>query len=290
MIYDMESPVAARTRINGRWRDYFAGCSYLGLQSHPGLLEAAADALRRYGLGTATSRGGYGEHPLYREVEEAAAAYWEAERAVYYVTAYLGNAVLAQGLAGEYDRIFVDEAGHYSVWDGARTAGAPLHPFRHLDPADLAERLLPFLAGPLGTTVEALRQHPALPILTPLIQERLKTLDEAAALIDFAFVEEISYDPSMLVPKGLTPGQALEALTAAMAILAEVPFTEEGMDAPLRGLAETLGIKVGQLFGILRVATTGKNVAPPLFGCMIALGREKTLARCRRAGELLSQL
>lgn len=141
MIYDMESPVAARTFINGRWRDYFAGCSYLGLQSHPGLLEAAADALRRYGLGTATSRGGYGEHPLYREVEEAAAAYWEAERAVYYVTAYLGNAVLAQGLAGEYDRIFVDEAGHYSVWDGARTAGAPLHPFRHLDPADLADQL-----------------------------------------------------------------------------------------------------------------------------------------------------
>jgi len=72
MIYAMQSPVAARVLINDRWRDYFAGCSYLGLQSHPGLLEAAAAALRRYGLGTATSRGGYGEHPLYREVEEAA--------------------------------------------------------------------------------------------------------------------------------------------------------------------------------------------------------------------------
>jgi 8-amino-7-oxononanoate synthase len=141
MIYAMQSPVAARVLINDRWRDYFAGCSYLGLQSHPGLLEAAAAALRRYGLGTATSRGGYGEHPLYREVEEAAAAYWEAERAVYYVTAYLGNAVLAQGLAGEYDRVFVDEASHYSVWDGARTAAAGLHPFRHLDPADLAAQL-----------------------------------------------------------------------------------------------------------------------------------------------------
>ncbi len=141
MNYTVESPVAARMLINGRWRDYFSGCSYLGLQSHPGLLEAAAAALRRYGLGTATSRGGYGEHPLYREVEAAAAAYWETEAAVYYVTAYLGNAVLAQGLRGDYERIFVDEASHYSVWDGAHTAAVPVHPFRHLDAGDLADQL-----------------------------------------------------------------------------------------------------------------------------------------------------
>ena len=98
MQYEVESPVGARMRINGRWRDYFSGCSYLGLQSHPGLLGAASVALQQYGLGTATSRGGYGEHPLYRSVERAAAAYWGAERAIYYVTAYLGNSVLLQGL------------------------------------------------------------------------------------------------------------------------------------------------------------------------------------------------
>jgi glycine C-acetyltransferase/8-amino-7-oxononanoate synthase len=141
MNYSMQSPVGSRTLINGRWCDYFAGCSYLGLQNHPGLLDAAATALRQYGLGSATSRGGYGEHPLYREVEAAAATYWQTSAATYYVTAYLGNAVLAQGLRGDYERIFVDDASHYSVWDGARTAGLPLHPFRHLDPADLAAQL-----------------------------------------------------------------------------------------------------------------------------------------------------
>jgi len=141
MDYAMESPVGARTLIGGRWRDYFAGCSYLGLQSHPGLLDAAVAALQRYGLGTATSRGGYGEHPLYREVEATAATYWESEAALYYVTAYLGNAVLAQGLRGNYDRIFVDESSHYSVWDGARTTAMPVHPFRHLDADDLAGQL-----------------------------------------------------------------------------------------------------------------------------------------------------
>jgi 8-amino-7-oxononanoate synthase len=141
MQYEMESPVGPRVQINGRWRDYFSGCGYLGLQSHPGLLRAASEGLQRYGLGTATSRGGYGEHPLYRAVERAAADYWRAERAIYYVTAYLGNAVLLQGLRGEYERIFVDDASHYSVWDGVRAVGAPFHAFRHLDADDLAEQL-----------------------------------------------------------------------------------------------------------------------------------------------------
>ncbi len=161
------------------------------------------------------------------------------------------------------------------------------HYIRGLDPEDLAERLLPFLAESLGQPVEALWRNPALPVLVPLIQERLKTLDEAAELIDFAFVEEISYDPQMLVAKGLTPAQSLAALQAAGSLLTELPFTEAGMDVPLRGLADRLGVKVGQLFGILRVATTGKNVAPPLFGSMIALGRERTLARCVQGEDLL---
>jgi glutamyl-tRNA synthetase len=161
------------------------------------------------------------------------------------------------------------------------------HYIRGLDPEDLAERLLPFLAESLVQPIESLWRNPALPVLVPLIQERLKTLDEAAALIDFAFVDELSYDAQMLVAKGLTPAQSLAALQAAGSLLAELPFTEEGMDAPLRGLADRLGVKVGQLFGILRVATTGKNVAPPLFGSMIALGRKRTLVRCAQAEELL---
>ena len=76
MTYTMESPIGPRVTINGRERDYFAGCSYLGLQNHPDLVAAAIDALTRYGLGTATSRGGYGEHPVYVALEAAAARYF----------------------------------------------------------------------------------------------------------------------------------------------------------------------------------------------------------------------
>lgn len=140
MDFLMQSPPGARTLINDRWRDYFSGCGYLGLQGHPALLQAAAEALQKYGLTTATSRGGYGEHPVYQAVERAAARFFEAERATYFVSGYLGNAILVQGLRGEYEHIFVDEDSHFSVWDGARTVDVPVTPFRHRDPEDLATR------------------------------------------------------------------------------------------------------------------------------------------------------
>jgi len=51
-----------------------------------------------------------------------------------------------------------------------------------------------------------------------------------------------------------------------------------------------MGIKAGSLFSILRTAVTGKTVAPPLFASLVAVGRERTLARCDRALELLKDL
>ena len=164
------------------------------------------------------------------------------------------------------------------------------HYIRLLSPADLGARLLPFLAEELGRPVAALTADPALPVLVPLVQERLKTLADAGELVDFAFVAEISYDPQMLVAKGLTPAQSLAALETAHRLLSELPFTAEALEPALRDLAVELNLKPGQLFGILRVATTGKVVAPPLFGSLAALGRERTLARCAQAEQLLRQL
>jgi glutamyl-tRNA synthetase len=161
---------------------------------------------------------------------------------------------------------------------------------RALDPEDLQERLIPFLSRDLGIPEEDLYRNAALAVLTPLIQERITTLADAAELVDFAFVDEIRYDPQMLVAKGLTAAGSLAALEAAHRTIEALPFTEEALEPALRQLAVDLGLKAGQLFGILRVATTGKNVAPPLFGSMLALGRERTLERIIRAEELLRGL
>ena len=92
----------------------------------------------------------------------------------------------------------------------------------------------------------------------------------------------------MLVAKGLTPPQSLAALEAAHRAPGRGGLRGSQRWRPaLRELAVELGLKVGQFFGILRVATSGKDVAPPLFGSLVALGRERVLARCAQAEGLL---
>lgn len=136
MTYQMQSPMGAKTVINGRSCDYFAGCGYLGLQNHPAVLQAAANALATYGLANA---GGFGNnHPIYSQLTQEAQTFWGVEEIRYFASGYLGNAILAQGLTHHYDHILIDESAHYSVWDGARSIGKPITPFRHCDPNSLA--------------------------------------------------------------------------------------------------------------------------------------------------------
>jgi len=126
----MQSPLGAQTTFNGRVCDYFSGCSYLGLNNYPEVLRAAEQALAEYGLSTGTSRGGYGEHPLYDRLESAVNAMFGAEKMLYFPSGYLGMTLLLQGLAGRYERILIDAEAHFSEWDGARTTGREVAPVK----------------------------------------------------------------------------------------------------------------------------------------------------------------
>ncbi len=137
MEFEMQGPMGARTLINGKEVDYFCGCGYLGLQNHPVVRQAAVDVLQTYGL---ANSGGYGSnHPVYQALTTAVTAAFHTEAMLYYASGYLGNTLLAQGLSARCDHILIDEAAHYSVWDGARTAGKPIHAYRHLDADHVAE-------------------------------------------------------------------------------------------------------------------------------------------------------
>ncbi len=161
---------------------------------------------------------------------------------------------------------------------------------RQLPVEELKERLIPFLSRPLGIPEKELRQRRELDILVPIIQERIKRLDEAAGLIDFAFKEEIEYPSEMLIQKKLTKEQTLEIIDRVMEILESVPeFRSDTLEEALRGLVSEMGLKAGQVFGVIRVAVTGKKVAPPLFGSLEALGRERSIRRMRIAREKLFQ-
>ena len=65
------------------------------------------------------------------------------------------------------------------------------------------------------------------------------------------------------------------------------PWSHESLEAAIRPLAEELGVKAGDLFGLVRVAVTGKTATPPLFETMEILGRQTTLQRLRVAIERL---
>jgi glutamyl-tRNA synthetase len=157
---------------------------------------------------------------------------------------------------------------------------------RELSTADLANRIYPVLldAG-LEADPETTRA------VTPLIQERIKTLNDAVDLTDFFFEGKIAYEPEALIGKKMDASSSLVALQRTHTTLADLgEFSEEVLEPALRGLADDLGLKAGQLFGIIRVATTGKKVAPPLFGTLAVLGRERSLARLETADEALKAL
>jgi glutamyl-tRNA synthetase len=120
--------------------------------------------------------------------------------------------------------------------------------------------------------------------ILPLVQERAKTLAEVAELAQFFFVEELDYDPDLLIGKNMNQESTTEALKTALQRLGELEtFDAESLEVLLRPLAVELGLKTGQLFGALRTAVTGRTAAPPLFQTMAVLGKERCLKRIEAA-------
>ena len=89
-------------------------------------------------------------------------------------------------------------------------------------------------------------------------------------------------DPAAIVPKRWDAATTREALAAARELLAAhdaVTWEADELEPPLRALVEARGWKAGDLFMAIRVAATGKTATPPLFDTLVALGRDRTLAR-----------
>jgi glutamyl-tRNA synthetase len=151
---------------------------------------------------------------------------------------------------------------------------------------DLARRFKPFFEA-AGYTVDMER----LEKITPLLQPRAVTLDDAVPMGGFFFEDDISPEPGELLPKGLSPAQASEAARKAAGLIAALPqLTHAAADEPLRRLAESLGLSAGQFFGLLRVAVTGQTVSPPLLESMEIIGKETVVRRVLAAAEAVNEI
>jgi len=169
---------------------------------------------------------------------------------------------------------------------------------RRLDPGELAERLVPFLAADLAIRQASgsriVRQPTTEEILplVPLVQERLPVLGAVGDLVDFVFLDPIPVDAGQLVPRRWDAGTAIVGLEAARAVIeaqGRVSFEADELEGPLRDLAAGRGWKAGDLFMAIRVAITGRSVSPPLFDSMVALGPARTLQRLDAAIGLLRE-
>jgi glutamyl-tRNA synthetase len=148
---------------------------------------------------------------------------------------------------------------------------------------ELAERLTPYLCA-AGFQPE----RGKLVQVVPLIRERIKLLSEAATVADFFFRDELPpYDPAELIPQKGDAALARRVLERAREILAATEFTHEALESALRGEAERLHIKAGQMFQPIRVAVCGRKNAPPLFETLAVLGKQTCLERIGRAIEEL---
>ena len=138
---------------------------------------------------------------------------------------------------------------------------------------DLNRRLLPvFQAAGLPVTEASLRP------ITPLIQERIRTLEEAVEMAGFFFRPDITPVSSTQLPKEMSAPMAVKALERAAEIAdSAATFSAEPLEAALRHLAEELGLSAAQLFSLLRLAATGQSVSPPLVESLVVLGRSRTV-------------
>jgi glycine C-acetyltransferase len=111
--------------------------NYLGLSSHPAVIEAAHAALRSHGYGLSSVRFICGTQDLHKTLEARLARFLGTEDAILYAAAFDANGGLFEPLLGEADAIISDELNHASIIDGIRLCKAQRWRYKHNDMADL---------------------------------------------------------------------------------------------------------------------------------------------------------
>lgn len=154
---------------------------------------------------------------------------------------------------------------------------------RKLTPDEFIERAKPFIEKAGLTFDEAKFKK-----LAAHVQERTKLMTDVAPMVDFLFVNQVKRDVTQMFKKGIDKEKAIAILQAMRPVLEGMSnFEALEIENVLRPLAETFGLKLGVMLGVLRIAMTGKDVTPPLFESLAALGKATTL---KRIDETLDEL
>jgi glycine C-acetyltransferase len=138
VVYGEEKAVCD---IDGKQVINLSSNNYLGLTTHPHLREAALQAVKDHGVGTAAVRSIIGTMDLHQQLEERMARFKHTEAALSFQSGFATNQAIIQALMEEGDAIISDELNHASIIDGIRLSKAARYIYKHTDMNDLEDKL-----------------------------------------------------------------------------------------------------------------------------------------------------
>ncbi len=156
------------------------------------------------------------------------------------------------------------------------------HHIKTGDPTRLFPQLIPHLVR-LGVAVTAIPPK-RMERVVMAVRERSRTLVEMAESAFYFFADEISYDEK--ATHLMTP-EVLPVLNAVSEKLSGIVFDPPGLDASFRSIGEAMGLKLSAVAQPVRAAVTGKTVSPGIFEVLELLGKERTLARLKKAVDFI---
>jgi 8-amino-7-oxononanoate synthase len=142
-FYMREQHSGALNKIlrNGKELINFSSNNYLGLATHPALIEAAIQATEKYGVSTAGSRVLSGTNDLHTKLEKRLADFKGGEDCIVFPTGYSTNLGVLSALVTSSDYVLLDSKSHASIIDGCVLGGAKINLFKHNDMQDLEKKL-----------------------------------------------------------------------------------------------------------------------------------------------------
>ncbi|PTN13060.1 8-amino-7-oxononanoate synthase [Nitrosomonas aestuarii] len=138
----LESPQSTHVTIDGHAYLSFSSNDYLGLASHPVLVQSVCQGAQLYGVGSGASHLVNGHSTAHHVLEEALAQFTGFSEALLFSTGYMANIGVVTALVGRNDAIFADKLNHASLNDAAILSRAQLIRYPHFDLLTLERRLI----------------------------------------------------------------------------------------------------------------------------------------------------
>jgi len=136
-----QSKQETEVKVNGEDVLMFGSNSYLGLTTHPKVIEAAEAAVRKYGSSCSGSRFLNGTTDMHEELEHRLAKFLNKEEALVFSTGFQVNLGVLPSIARQGDALLLDRMNHASIYEGAKLSDASTIIFRHNDMQSLEKRL-----------------------------------------------------------------------------------------------------------------------------------------------------